>query len=344
MARLNVNLDEKARKCVGLGKSIAHAEGDGWLDAVHLIQAAILAFPEEAARGFRESGTGGTEALRDLVAAPDDIQPDQNRMPITPGLAAIVRQLSRAGKTISLERLIKAILRRPTIRVKALVHRARGAAKPSARRWSIKGNARPYAARRDRLADVHREWKLRRAAALSCGLDTEPFAADLPQGKPYGQDGVLDTVLTVAAMTREKIEVSPASSDPLEGLAEALDPVERAICEGILVHELFGLDPRPFPGLAVRDLAQMLGPEVYPANCQKVLAAVERLENSGLVARRDPDGPALLAERVRLASHVLDQVLAALAHDTISAGEMKAMKREVRMATGWNGAGAANAM
>jgi len=329
MGRLKVNLDEKVTKCVALAKAIARGEGDRRLDTIHVVRAAVLAFPGEAARYFRQTGAGWSDALWGFVTPPGGFQAEGDQMPVTKGLAATVRSLSRGEEAVTLGALLKAILHEPSVRVKAFLCRVGGTARESGRRADAAGGARPrYVSRRDWLADLRTEWRLRKAAVKVFGYSFG-FSADEGPAKTYAADGVLDAALRVQTSNREKAIASPVGLDPIGALAPGLDEVERGICEGILVDHLYSLDIHP-RGLCVRDLAQLLSPEVYPANCRKVLEVVRRLETHGLLALDGCGDEVPLARRVRLSEDALDRAIKALASDAISETEAKAMKRAVR--------------
>ena len=338
MANLNVNLDEKAVKAVGLGKAIARGEGNNRLDTVHVFKAALLAFPEEVALHVREAGGVWCDAMWDFVTPPDGFQVATNHMPVTKELAALVRELGQGGKVVALEAMLNALLRDPSVRVKSLLNKAGGTNRATGRRRNA-GGARPrlYASRRDWLADLRTEWVLRRNAARACGFSWA-FEDD-DYRKPCSAEGVLDTAVRVAVTNRSKAEASPVKYDPLAPFAGDLDEIQRGVCEGVLVDQLYGLSAHPFGGLSVRALAQMLSPEAYPGNFSKVLAAVDRLEDMGVVARCEHDDLARLTGRVRLADDVLNQLLAHLGEDAISAGELSEMKRWLRHGDDWGDGG-----
>ena len=333
MAHLNVNLDEKAVKAVGLGKAVARGEGDRRLDTVHVFKAALLAFPEEVALHVRDAGGAWCGALWDFVTPPEGFGAESDHMPVTKELAALVRRLGRNGEVVTLEALLNVVLRNPSVRVRSLLNKAGGTDRASGRRCNT-GGARPrlYASRRDWLADLRTEWVLRRSAARACGYSSA-FEDD-DYRKPCSAENVLDTAARVAVVNRSKAESSPVKYDPLAPLASDLDEVQRGVCEGVLVDQLYGLSGHPLGGLSVRALAQMLSPEAYPGNAGKVLDAVERLETMGVVARCEHDDPARLTGRVRLADDVLGQLLAHLGNDAISAGELSEMKRRLRHGDG----------
>ena len=338
MAHLNINLDERAVEAVGLGKAIARGEGDKLLDMVHVFKAALLAFREKLALHIRDAGGTWSDAMWDFVTPPEGFRAESERMPVTKELAALVRRLGQNGKVITLEALLDAVLRSPSVRVKSLLNKAGGTDRVSGRRHNT-GGARPrlYASRRDWLADLRTEWVLRRNAARACGFSWA-FEDD-DYRKPRSAEGVLDTAVRVAVTNRSKAEASPVKYDPLAPFAGDLDEIQRGVCEGVLVDQLYGLSAHPFGGLSVRALAQMLSPEAYPGNFSKVLAAVDRLEDMGVVARCEHDDLARLTGRVRLADDVLNQLLAHLGEDAISAGELSEMKRWLRHGDDWGDGG-----
>ena len=338
MGDLNINFDEKAIKVVGLGKAIVRGEGEKHLDTVHVFNAALLAFPEEVALHVRDAGGAWSDAMWDFVTPPEGFRAESDRMPVTKELAALVRRLGRGGKVVTLEAMLNAVLRNPSVRVKSLLNKAGGTDRVSGRRHNT-GGARPrlYGSRRDWLADLRTEFMLRRSAARACGY-LSGFEEEYSR-KPCSAENVLDTAARVAVANRSRAEASPVKYDPLAPLASDLDEVQRGVCEGVLVDQLYGLSGHPFGGLSVRALAQMLSPEAYPGNAGKVLDAVDRLEAMGVVARCEHDDPARLTGRVRLADDVLSQLLAHLGEDAISAGELSEMKRRLRHGDGWDDGG-----
>jgi len=330
MSRLKINLNEKATKCVALAKAIARGEGDRRLDTIHVVRAGALAFPEEASCYFRQAGAGWSDALWGFVTPPSGFQAQDDQMPVTKGLAAAVHSLGRCEEAITLGALLEAILREPSVRVKAFLCRVGGTARVPGRRADGESGARPrYLSRRDWLADVRRAWTLRRSAARACGLRVGLLGEE-PESKPYGATAVLNAIAAMELAVETKAKATPQKFDPLAGVAPDFDPVARRLCEGLFVNALYGLDVHPGYDPSIKDLAQMLSPETYPGNCRQVLEAVERLENQGIVTRFDSDHPVLLRQGVRLSEHVLDRLLSDLALDAISDGDARAMKRAVR--------------
>ena len=148
-------MDEKADKCIGLAKAIARGEGNRRLDGVHVVKAVIVAYPEEAAKYLRPTGSGWSDALWDLVTPPEGFQAESNRIPVAKELAGIVRKLGQGGALVTLEKLLKAILRDPSVRVKVLLYKAGGIG-VLRHRGGDKGGARPrFLSKRDWLAALH---------------------------------------------------------------------------------------------------------------------------------------------------------------------------------------------
>jgi len=329
MAPMKTQFDEKATRCIGLAKAIARGEGDRRLDVVHVVRAAIRAFPEEAARHFRQSGQGWCDGLWAFVTPPGGFGSETDRMPVTRDLACMVRRLAVGEQVITLGRLLAEILRASSVRVRALVDRAGGTARGHGRRRAT-GDVQPYRCRRDWLADVRRTWMLRRSAARACGLRIGLLGEE-PESKPYGATAVLNAIAAMESAVEAKAKATPRKFDPLAIVAPDFDPVARRLCEGLFVNALYGLDVHPGYDPSIKDLAQMLSPETYPGNCRQVLEAVERLEDQGIVTRFDSDSPVLLRQGVRLSEHILDRLLSDLASDAISDGDARAMKRAVRL-------------
>jgi len=339
MGKLKVNLDEKADKCIGLAKAIARGEGNRRLDGVHVVKAVIVAYPEEAATYFRQSGSGWSDALWDLVTPPEGFQAESNRMPVAKELAGIVRKLGQGGTVVTLEKLLKAILRDPSVRVKALLYKAGGIGTTGCR-GENKGGARPrFFSKRDWLAALHTEWKLRRAAARACGLSVGFGGSDDSHTKPYSSGAVLDAAVRIAAANRYKAEASPSKFDPLASLAGDFGPVERVVCEGLLVDAFYGLEVHPLPGIPARDLARLTSPELYPVNCAEVLGAIEGLKHRDVVSSPDVGYDFDLATRVHLSPEAQEQIVNDFAQDGISAGEVSAIKRRLRFDGDWGDGG-----
>lgn len=329
----NINLDEKAAKAVGLGKAIARTEGSAHLDAVHILKAAALVYPEEVALCLRQIGCAAPQAVLNGVTAPERFEVVEDRMVPSAGLAAILRKLRNAGQVTSFEDLLIAILGAPSVRVKALLHRAVTASNSDFGGSNQVARIMGYRSKRDRLADLHTEWRLRKAAAQACGLKIG-FGDD-DRAAHYSADSALDAALRQTAVNRSKAAASAPSLDPLGPVANDLDEVQRVLVEGILIDQLYCLAARPFDGISARDLAQMLAPEFYPGNCRKVVEAVVGLENLGFISRDDYDGSTKLTGRIRLAEDVLEQLLSDLDKDAISAGECDEMKRKLRHGVDW---------
>jgi len=333
MGSLNVNLDEKVAKAVHVGKVIARHENDKRLDTVHLLKATILAYPEEAALHIRQAGGVWSNGICDFVSSPGDFKAEADPMPLTHELAAVLQGLGRGGQVVSLEKLLTAILHLPGPRIKSLLSwTAKGKGKDSGlhdRGDCVKLSS--YASRRDWLTDLHVEWLLRkrvvRLTSLSCDHDD--------RREPYHADSILDTVVRVSAANRCKADATPITLDPLASVADDLDGLQRRVCECVLVDTIYGLSDHPFGGLPVRTIARMLSPEIYPANCRKVLDAVDQLQTRGIVARDEDDEPLRLTGRVHLADEALERLLADMETDVISAGELKEMRRQIQLGADW---------
>jgi hypothetical protein len=333
---LNAQFDEKAAQCICLAKRIARHEGEKRLAAVHVVKAVVLAFPEEAALGLGVEANAWPEALGDLVIPEDESLNSNHRMPVTSELAAIVRRVSVGGQVVSLDRLIQAILSEDSIRVTSLIRQFGQRSRLNARDHTSRHiAARGYTSRRDWLADLHAEWKLRKAAARACGLVLGFGGDDQSHSRPYIAEGALDALIRFSRSIREKAKTSPTELDPLKTLSADLDPLAKRICEGIVVNEVYGLDIHPYGGLSVREVAQMLAPEEYPANCRQVVAAVDQLKEQGLVCQNDPEDSVLLAERMQLSEEFMERILDDLATDRISGGEVKAMQRLLHHDAAW---------
>ena len=331
MGKLKVNFEEKSAKCIGLAKAIARGEGNRRLDGVHLVKAIIVAYPEEAAKYLRQTGSGWSDALWDLVTPPEGFQAERNRMPVTKELAGIVSKLGEGGVVVTLEKLLKAILRAPSVRVKALLHKAGRTGEAGGHRGGDEGGTRPrFLSKRDWLAALHTEWKLRRFAARACGLSVGFGGSDDSHAKSYSSGAVLDAALRIAATNRYKAKASPSKFDPLASMAGDFGLVERVVCEGLLVDAFYGLEVHPLPGIPARDLAQMTSPELYPANCAEVLGAIEGLKHQDVVSSPDARYGCYLATRVHLSPEAQEQIINDLAQDGISAGEVSAIKRRLR--------------
>ncbi len=329
MGSVNNNFDEKAAKVIGLGKSLALGEGGARLDVVHIFKAAVLVYPEELALYVHQTGGVWSNALLNSVTRPEEFDVQTDPMPMTSKLGAIVRELRGSTQIVTLEDLLKAILHDPSARVKALLD-------PAGVAGSRQNKARvseSYCSKRDWLAGLHSEWRIRRAAAQACGLKVG--FGDESQCNEYSADSALDAALRIAIANRSKAEATSEELDPLALVADGLDEVQRTLCEGILIDELYGLDVHPVGGLSVRDLACMLSPESYPGNCRNVLDAVERLYERGFIDPGEYAKPLRLTGRIRLADDVLDQLIESLEHDAISAGEFSEMKRKLRHGVDW---------
>ena len=336
MGRMNIEFDEKAEKAVGLAKAIARGEANRRLDSVHLLKAVLLAYPAEATFCSSKLGPGWSEAILGFVTPATHLKADSDQMPVTRELAAMLRELGRGGHIIELGPLMENILNNPSVRVKALLHQVGDT--PSSARSSSKGKSWTspcYATRRDWLSDLRRQWLLRKAAARACGIKVGLGGSVEDRETNYRSDFAMDAAIRAAVSTKDKAKASTANLHPLAALEAELDPTEQAVCEGVLVDHLYGLDVHPFGGLSTRDLAQMLCPELYPSNCRKVFSSVKELEGRGILACRDPDGPIEVTQRLRLTEHAVEQILADLEIDGISNGEMEFAKRQLRLDSDW---------
>ena len=332
MGNFNIHFEENATKVVGLARFIARSERGNRLDAVHLFKAAILAYPEEVALCIRQTGGTWSDAMFDSVTAPEGLQVQTDPISITHELVTTVRRLGQNSQTVTLGDLLRAILRAPSVRVESLLNKAQ-ATDPAAAHKGNKGHTRPlpYASRRDWLTDLHTEWLLRKKAVHAKGLSGDYYEGH----KTYEAATVLDAVACICAANRCRAEITPATFDPLASLANDLDQMQRHVCECVAVDEIYGLSDHGLGGLPVRVIAQMLSPETYPGNCRKVLDAVDRLKERGVVAWIEHGEPIHLTGRVRLTDGALGQLLADLDGDAISAGELCDMKRRIRLGADW---------
>ena len=336
MGKLKVNLDERAEKCIGLAKAIARGEGNRRLDGVHLVKAAILAYPEDVAGYVRQTGAGWSDALWDFVTPSEGFQADGNHMPVTRELAGKVRKLGNNEALVTLDKLLKVVLRQPSVRVKVLLSKVGKSRSAAGGLGGDKDGTRPrFLSKRDWLASLQTEWKLRRSAAHACGHWVGFGDSESSHGKPYANGAVLDAAVRIAAANRQKAKASPSKFDPLSSLAADYGAIGRLLCEGLVVDTFYGLEVHPLSGVPARYLAQMTSPEIYPANCAEVLGAIEGLRHQGVVVLLDAGQCCDLGTRVHISPESQEQIINDLAQDGISAGEASAMKRRLRCDGDW---------
>ncbi|MHC4091866.1 MAG: hypothetical protein ACYSVY_16635 [Planctomycetota bacterium] len=326
MRILDANLDKKAAHVVGGGKALAQQEGADYLDTVHLLEAALIAYPEEAALWFRESGLDCSEATADFELPPGAFQTDGDRMPVSRELERVIRELE-SRSVVTLEALLTGILRTQSPRIKAWLAKRGG--RPARRG----GDQRGYRSSLDWLSAMVHLWGIRQVAAQACQNSVCCYGD--------GEPRLASTSSALSELSREfdkcagRAAVSDRKHDPLAGLPIALNEVERLICEGVLVNELYPLDTYPFSGILVRALAEMAEPAGYPRQCGDVLAAVEHLVEKGVLVG-DDEMSVGLDTRVRFTGCVLSQLLDDLAEATISAGEKYAIMLEIRNGMDWS--------
>lgn len=336
MCALQIQFDKNAGKCIALAKAVARGRQERFLDAVHIVEAALLAFPEEASVFFGRTSGGWPNSMWSFVDPLEDGASKDSQMALSRELLKILRGLTSGNRCIDLITLLKAILRHSPVRVKALVGRTQRNLHPDLGAKLSLACIRPYASRRDWLADLHTEWRVRKAAATACGLLTRFSYED--DGPRRYRTTSLDAVTGLSATRRTKAEASRPDRDPLADLSQDLGPCERDLCEGVLVEQLYGLDVHPAGGLSIRYLAQLISPEVYPGNCREVCQAAQNLIERGILTGDDPaNDPDILGRRIYLARSVFEQILVGLQKDGISAGEMEAIKRALRQDRDWGG-------
>ena len=69
MGTLDFPLDTKTQQAIAVAQAIARRDGDRRLDAVHVVKAALLAFPEESARPLCRSAANEAAALAEDYAS-----------------------------------------------------------------------------------------------------------------------------------------------------------------------------------------------------------------------------------------------------------------------------------
>ena len=329
MGYLQMNFDEQAEKCLGLAKAIARGEDNDQLDSIHLLKAAIVAFSEEALQYLSFKKSDWPEGLWQLITPVEGFQAMTNRMPVTKALGFVLHELSKQQQVITLKIILEAILKNPTIRIKSLLDSQKVKSRGPDRRQGESG-ARPcYHSRRDWLEDLHFEWKLRKQIIRA--LRYEPNIFDYEYQRKNPLDSGFETLIRLSCQHRNKADNSPRKFDPLDSIAAEVDLFQRKVCEGILVYHVYGFDTFDPVGIEVRDLAQMLEPETYPRNWPNVLQAVNQLETKGIIACEKMEELPTLNGQIQLTGAVLTQILSDLAQDSISAGELREMKRRVRL-------------
>lgn len=333
MGGLNLRLDEAATRTIAVAKVMARREGSPRLDGVHVFKAALLDHPQVVARQVSQAGEAWSKALPEQVRLPEGFDKPLPPMPLSAELARALRELERHEGDITLEGLLKAILHKPSKRLRELLRQGHNRASRTQGQNGSGTTPQRYGSKRDWLWDLHREWLLRKRAARACGLSVG-WGEHHPRDAPLSES-VLDSVVRVSTANRCKAEATPKELHPLGTTAAGLEAVQRAILEGIVVDHLYGLDIHPLGGLCVREIAQMLSPEIYPANCRKVLEAVEWLEKRGFLKGGEHTAAARLTDRLHLSEQVLSELLTEIEADPLSAGEVRALKRQIRHGIEW---------
>ncbi len=328
MHRIEINhLTDDAREVMELANSIARSEHEVRLDLLHVFRAAAILYRQlvKEQAGLCEDALAHVGQEQPPVASQDATTP----IDATEQLKRIVGGLTAQRSRVTLESLLAAVLRSPSVRLKALLTKARGLGRAPRRHGSTR-DARPrHRSKVDWLMAHRREWAARAAAARTLGLiDTRGYRVD---SRDYLADGTIDAVLRISALNREKQLATNRELDPLAHVAGELNYVERAACEAYLVDEFFGLDLHPLGGLSVRDLAQMFSPELYPSNCRRVRLAVDGLRQRGILRRQERDDDDRLTARLYPSSDFVGEVVVGLEADHMSAGELGAVKRQIRI-------------
>jgi len=344
MARKKPQFAEDAQQCITAAKVVARGEGSQRLDPVHIVRAALAVQPEATRRALADRGIK-PEHLGDVAVGCELYASADASLPAMP-LVAELRELvyggsladAAAGKRVSAETLIAALLRHPSFRLKTLLRNANVAAPTDDGHSPDLGGAEPYASLRQYIIDSRHLWTLRRSAAQRFVNHFRTHAAHEAAWLPEAAaDRLLDSLARLEDKIGQRAAKTPQGKVALLDIRkrEGLPKLDGDLVDGVFVHELYGLGDYPGEPLSVRRLTQMVSPEVFPRGCAEVLEAVDGLSERDILKWRGPSDVCTLDDRVYLSARTADELYGALSRDPISNDDFNALTRRLRLCPHW---------
>jgi hypothetical protein len=344
------NFSEQAQRCISVAKGIATREnGMAKLDSLHVVLAAIHEVHEAARSAFEKAGYQWAD-VQNACPEPDAIAPvaaDQRQMALVDPLKEVVAKLCPAvthgdennQPKVEVEEFLTLTLQKPSVRLREFLRRVRKNT-ASESKTPPKQSERPFGSFREYLAAKKEIWMLRRMAwDLSERCSGSGRGRRQTSRDEEHQDAMLDKLADLERHAAQRVKVSKPEILPLREIAadHKLSSFETELIEGLLLHELYrclgssdGGSPR------VRELAQIMGPEIFPQNCWVVKQALANLVGKGLAEPIISDSETYtLSFRVRLTPSFQDTILSYLDSDAINDADVAAARRWLHSLAGW---------
>jgi len=334
MAPAKPNFRSECGRCIAAAKGLAAREGAKRLDPVHVVAAAVALAPDVASEALSMEGVD-LGRVRLLAARYGQVAEAAAELhPI--GLVSELRDVvyggglprGKSAETVDLAAFLRALLKRPSFRLNRFLVQVVCEAKEDRAVMKSDADIRPYGSFRDYLADRQRLWVLRRQAADRFGDGIGAPGRSRKGDFGYGADGVLEVVLRLERKLMRRIEATPAAKLAIRCFSEreGLSKVQTELVEGAFLNDLYGLGQPWEDDLTVRAFAQMLAPQSYPRNCAEVLSSCENLVKREVIEARHDGVICRLADRVRLVSHVQDELFDAIGRDGITNGDIRELR------------------
>lgn len=338
------SFSEQAQHCISVAKHIAMKENaDARLDSLHVVLAAIREVPQAARSTFEKAGYQWAD-VQNACPKPDTTTTgvaDQKQLTLVGPLREVVAKLCPAGRhgdendppKVEVEEFLSLTLQKPSIRLREFLRRVK---KNNACEYPAE---QPFGSFREYLAAKKEIWMIRRMAwdlgERCSGSDRGRRQTSRDEKR---RDAMLDKAADLEGHAAQRIKASKPEILPIHRIAmeHKLSSFETELLEGLLLHELYGC-LGPFDGpLCVRELAQIMGPEVFPQNCRTVLQTVGNLVGEGLAEVNSPDDqPCTLITRVRLTPSSHDMILSFFDTDVINDADVAAARRWLRSSADW---------
>jgi len=340
------NFSEQAQRCISVAKGIAMKEtADARLDSLHVILAAIREVPQAARSIFEKAGYQWLDVQN---ACPEPNASalgtvDQRQMALVGPLKEVVAKLQPAGNhddennppKVEVEEFLSLTLGKPSTRLREFLRRIR----KNTASESKAPPKRPFGSFREYLAAKKEIWMLRRTA---CNLDETYTRKNSTRNHASAdqkrRDAALDKAANLEGHAAQRVKASKPQILPLREIAAEhnLSLFETELLEGLLVHELYGCLGFPDAPLCVRELAQLMGPEIFPQNCRTVLQALTNLVGAEMAEVNRADGePYTLSARVRPTPSFQDTIFSYLDTDVINDADVAAARRWLNSSVGW---------